>query len=278
MSTIQLGFESWDKCPDSRTSGRAARRRFLRPPRLGPRLTNVDYPERQTERASREAPGREAAAIVATILRLLLVWGLIRAYGHGVAAPLIWLGIIVIADVLDGILARRFLCDSDHRRMADSVVDRISIHTAFLSFVSREPQLVWFYLPLVLRDAINSIGSGQCLRRRKALIIGGGWHKLASLADAALGASFILGGVGIIWVAATFAWLSNYVLLADYIGAYFIALARPPYPVLRRDTVRGLTGCRALVHVAGGADRARSRILPQAEVVGPRNLPREQVA
>jgi phosphatidylglycerophosphate synthase len=196
---------------------------------------------------SSEAKSREKIFLALTGARLGLVIGLVAEYGRSLRLALVWLSGIVVADVLDGILARGFACDSDRRRMMDSIVDRASIHIAFVSFLSTHPALTGFYLPIALRDIINSVGSGICLRARRVLVIGGRWHKVSSLLDAVLGAAFLWGYLPFVWLAAVGAWASNYTLLLDYLGAYSVVVDSPHREALTRLTVRNLVGIRVVL-------------------------------
>ena len=157
-----------------------------------------------------------------TCARLLLLFPLASTVLTGSKLPVVvtWLAVIVIADILDGIVARRFRCDDNWRRIADATVDRITIHAAFLCALFVNADLTVLYLPLAARDAAALLGSFLCLTHRHTLIIGGGWHKLASLIDIPFFLCLLFAGQQVGFVMGIAALLVNYALLVDYVGTY----------------------------------------------------------
>jgi phosphatidylglycerophosphate synthase len=212
-------------------------------------------PESQSEYQPRRVAWAQPPLIVdlLTVARVLLLGGLIWSILAGPEAAWVWVLAIVGADVLDGVLARKLGVDTKRRRSLDAVVDRVCIHASFAVAVAIRPGFVWIYLPLLIRDASALSASGVLLHRRGLLLLGGHWHKLASLSCAAFGIAIltasqtVASGIGYLAIGA------NYALLLDYFGGYLLARARDENDSLR---IVQLAGIRFAVESAFGRRRA----------------------
>ncbi len=167
-----------------------------------------------------------------------------------------WVSSIIVADVLDGVLARRIGCDTIARRAIDATVDRICIHAAFGVAIVLHPEFLALYAPLAVRDSIALTASGLLVARRGVLLMGGHWHKLASLSCACFGLVVLSQSRGIVTGAGVATVAINWVLLGDYVGG-FLAWRSEPTPIAGRYKIRGLIGIRTLL---GGASLTRARI------------------
>jgi phosphatidylglycerophosphate synthase len=156
---------------------------------------------------------------------------------------------IVVADIFDGVLARRLSCDTNTRRSIDAVVDRICIHASFGVAVAIQPAYLAIYAPLLIRDVLALSASGVLLHRRKLLLMGGHWHKLSSLTCAAFGVAILALPAAVAFSIGWGAVLVNYALLCDYAGGYF--LARHKTGIVRFRITR-LAGVRFVAEAAVG--------------------------
>lgn len=77
-----------------------------------------------------------------TLARLLLVWGLVGSYGISPWVSVAWLTAIVLVDLFDGMIARSFGADGTLRRVADVVVDYVSIVWALVAMLAAKQQYV----------------------------------------------------------------------------------------------------------------------------------------
>lgn len=183
---------------------------------------------------------------IATIGRLLFLAILIWSINDGPAHPWIWVAAIVVADVLDGVLARYLRCDTLGRRALDATVDRVSIHTAFGVAITLHPQFVTLYIALAARDCLATAGSGLLLMRYEALLTGGRWHKLASLSSAGFGLTVLGGSTTAVVTTGMIAVVINWALFVDYLGGLLIW--RVVYDhAPGRHTIRHLCGLRVVV-------------------------------
>jgi phosphatidylglycerophosphate synthase len=173
------------------------------------------------------AQGIEIALLGLTASRLLLVVPLIWGIANNPLLAAAALLVLIIVDVVDGAVARAFDVETPLRRLVDSTVDKISIHSASIAVVILEPTLLALYLPLALRDALLSTGSLWCLARRHILIAGGPQHRAASLSYACLGFSALALSPAFVVAFGLFAWIVNYALIADYWHT-FKAVIRDP--------------------------------------------------
>jgi phosphatidylglycerophosphate synthase len=78
------------------------------------------------------------------LLAISLVWRPI------VVAPL--LAAFIVADIWDGVVARKYGSDGPRRRAVDSLVDRIAIHSVLMTCVALGLLPVMLYAILVVRD------------------------------------------------------------------------------------------------------------------------------
>lgn len=192
----------------------------------------------------------EAVLLVVTCLRLLLAMHLARATQQSLLDTTVWLIIVILADVFDGVVARRFGGDTVWRRIADATVDRLSIWLVFAMVLADKRELWLFYLPLAIRGVILSVGSFSCFWRRRIVTIGGRWHKAASLSLGVFGLALVSGSLAAIWATTIIASIINWILLFDYLPVQVAIMRQLPvkkhgHPV--RLSIRGLSGLRSLL-------------------------------
>lgn len=168
--------------------------------------------------------GRMSISGMLTLSRLLVVLGLVWAVISQPTMALLWIVVVMVADVLDGVIARRRGEDTDGRRVLDAAVDRLSIHAAFGTALYLHPAMLWIYMPLLIRDVMALSVGAYVLRRRSLLLLGGHWHKAASLSAAAFGGALVVGPSGLALTLGLLALATNYFLLLDYAGGLLAAL------------------------------------------------------
>lgn len=198
---------------------------------------------------NRNAASRGTISTIATFARLLLLAGLLWSIFGGPGHPWVWVASIIVADIFDGVLARSLGCDTIARRAADAVVDRISIHAAFGIAIVLHPAFLALYAPLVVRDFLALAASGVLLTRHGVLLMGGHWHKLASIGSACFGVTVLSAPYGIALAAGAGAVILNWLLLCDYAGGY-LAWKAGPELTAGRYKIRGLAGIRTLLGAA----------------------------
>lgn len=121
--------------------------------------------------------------VAITMARLLLVWGLIGSYNRSLWLTASWLTVIVMVDLLDGIVGRRFSADGLARRAADATVDGLSILAAFAWLVPDRtgdftlPILAFWCMLLVARGLYVGV-CANALWRKHILVRGKGGHRL----------------------------------------------------------------------------------------------------
>lgn len=164
----------------------------------------------------------EKIAIAFTASKLLLAAAIAStiALHSPRAVPLAFLVVYVLADILDGVLARAWGVDSNTRRMLDAIVDKVSIHAALLACVLTTPGILIFYIPLMIRDLAVSLGYFALITQRGRLFVGPSTHKLSSVCCAAFGVAALGGAPEAIWATSLLALLVNYVLLIDAAGVF----------------------------------------------------------
>jgi phosphatidylglycerophosphate synthase len=194
---------------------------------------------------------RRNTAIAYTLGRLLLVPALLVAIRRSTAEAIGVVALIVFADLADGSLARWSQADSDTRRIADAVVDRVSIHAPFLLVVHMHPDLGRYYWLLLTRDVVLAGSSSFLLFSHKRFVTGDRWHKAASLSAAALGIGMLTASIGVIAVVSAITVLVNYVLLVDYLCVQAVSLRAERSNTLARQVSRDLSGLRWLFTASG---------------------------
>lgn len=192
----------------------------------------------------------EAVLLVMTCSRLVLAVCLAEATQSSLTATVAWLIIVVLADILDGVVARRFGGDTVWRRIADATVDRLSIWLVFAVVLVDQRDLWLFYLPLAVRGVVLSVGSVLCFWRRRMVTIGGRWHKAASLSLGCFGIALVSGSSTALWATAVAAWTINWILLFDYLPVQAAILRQKPVVTQGKPTrisIRHLSGLRSLL-------------------------------
>ncbi len=153
-----------------------------------------------------------------TLSRLLLTALLWVAIGQGLWQTITVLLVVIVADVLDGVIARGLGVDGVQRRFLDAAVDRFSIHSAYAVALWTHPQYLGWYWPLLTRDLLIITGYFAFVRPSHQIITGSAWHKWSNCTLAVLALLVVADIPVAVMLAAPFVIIVGYVLLADYIG------------------------------------------------------------
>ena len=113
------------------------------------------------------------AVLAATVARLSLALLLAVELHRSISIAIGLLIVVIAADILDGVMARRLGVDTNSRRIADTTVDMLSTHVVLLSFIAFHPNFSPLYLPLALRDLASAGVCSTSLLSGRALIVGG---------------------------------------------------------------------------------------------------------
>lgn len=179
--------------------------------------------------------------VTATVARLILALLLAIAIHHSFFISIALLIFVLVADLLDGVWARKNNVDSNIRRSVDGAVDMLSVFIVATSFLITNPQYITIYIPLLVSDTLSATICSVSLVRRKILLIGDKWHKISSLSKAILFFFLLYGEPEFILVSAYTTWVINYVLTIDYVGAYLVVVESHNQQV-KRMIVRNLLG------------------------------------
>lgn len=195
-----------------------------------------------------KAQGREALLIAVTLLRLGFAVGLcMSVWQNGRPfVSLLWLIAIVIADIGDGILARRFGVDNTARRIVDAVVDRISIHSAGIVIVWVHPGSLWLMAPIIARDVTLIFWNWGILHLKHSFITAGNIHRMGTTMYAVVFAIALFStGTEAKIVSALFA-VAVWFLLIDYLRAGLLIPKQPRNRPLARYQACGLRNLRGI--------------------------------
>lgn len=158
--------------------------------------------------------------VIVTVARLGIAVAIIKSINHSLMLTVGLLFVFVVADLLDGMWARRHNADNRARRIADATTDAIAILSIGLYFVWSHPEFVILYIPLLIRDAIVYSFCSYLFLKEKTLLTGGYWHKYGSIAKAALFLSALSGNFTLASVVAFVTYTINYILMIDYFRGY----------------------------------------------------------
>jgi phosphatidylglycerophosphate synthase len=122
-------------------------------------------------RHSESASDRARAGLAAfTIVRLGLIPPVIVTFMVHPMATAAFLGVFMVADLYDGVLARRFDADGPGRRALDSVVDRVAIDSCLIAAWAAGAMPGWVLLGLLARDLYcGGLCMWMLVRRRAAI-------------------------------------------------------------------------------------------------------------
>lgn len=195
----------------------------------------------------------DALMLGVTLGRLALLPELVDAIqDSSLTRTSLMVGAVVVADIADGVVARKLSVDSDYRRIADAAVDRVSMVAAFGAAIGQNPDVLAWYAPLAVRGAVIATGSNMCFWLRKKLVLGGNFHKLASLSAGAMGIGLVAEASPKVMVplaAATYG--IGAVSALDYFGAHRKEFRGGKATKLERVKVRKLSGLRSLLNKNG---------------------------
>ncbi|MFV0434096.1 MAG: CDP-alcohol phosphatidyltransferase family protein [Leucobacter sp.] len=144
-------------------------------------------------------PGSPSVAptmpVLLTFGRIPLVVGMAVAFMLG--APWVsvaFLSIFVVADIFDGDVARKLNLETSLRRLADGVIDRLSVHFV-LGIVAVSVELLWIpWALLAIRDAFQALIGLRVLREKRIVVAGAKWHRVYTVAIALWGSVVMLTG------------------------------------------------------------------------------------
>ncbi len=124
-------------------------------------------PRQRSETTSDRA---KAILVAFTVVRLCLIPPVIATFMVDPAVTTVCLGAFMLADLFDGVLARKFDADGPDRRALDSVTDRIAIDACLIGAwaAGAVPGLV--LLGFLARDVYCGVLCAWMLRRRGAAI------------------------------------------------------------------------------------------------------------
>lgn len=154
-------------------------------------------------------------------------------YHRELAASLI--AFVVVADVVDGIIARKRGEETIRRRVADAVIDRITVHVFCpMALAVCDVTLLW-YIPLLLRDLALLAIILIMMRRKRVIVTPNAIHKIIMLVLAIAGIAVVLEWSASIHVLA-FAYGLLFLSLIDYLFVYLslcrgknLSVYRPSY-------------------------------------------------
>jgi CDP-diacylglycerol--glycerol-3-phosphate 3-phosphatidyltransferase len=111
---------------------------------------------------------------ILSLLRLLLVIPFVTVMLSGLPSARIWgiaiIGLAVLTDYLDGMLARKLDCESQWGRILDPLADKVGIAAVAFVLVIVGDLPLWFFLALAARDVLILLG-GVVLKARIGLVL-----------------------------------------------------------------------------------------------------------
>lgn len=126
---------------------------------------------------------KEAIAISATLARLIITEKLVKDIEkqNGIAVSM---GMFLVADIADGVLARKLDVDTPLRRFTDAAVDRVSIFRAAQAMSKVNPAAKPYFALLGVRDLAATTANTVHYLRTGEAVQGDGLHKLGSMSVA----------------------------------------------------------------------------------------------
>jgi phosphatidylglycerophosphate synthase len=101
--------------------------------------------------------------------------------------------LFVVLDLLDGRFARAGgISDTARRRAVDATVDKLSVHACALAACLHMPEAAACWVPLLVRDAVQTATSLAVMARLRAVVAGAWWHRFFSLSVALWGVTMLL--------------------------------------------------------------------------------------
>jgi phosphatidylglycerophosphate synthase len=177
----------------------------------------------------RLAPTRLGPAIAATTLaRLALIPAIIATLGRAPAVTAIAVCAFVVADVHDGVLARRHDADGPARRSLDSIVDRVAIDACLIAAACIGTLPPVLLVAFLLRDGYCAAQCTRMVRRRRVAIKADWVYRSYNVSIAAWGVSIPYLGhdVAVLLAAALLA--GSAVVAWDLTRLVAVVLAAPP--------------------------------------------------
>ena len=136
---------------------------------------------------NKHTKAKEATVLALTLSRLLLADNIAHRTREG-KRSLGRMGLFVIADIADGVLARRWGVDTPLRKAADAVVDRASTFMMAKAVFDTRPDSRINLSILAAREAVVGASNAYHLMRTGEVVQGHGIHKIGSLSVAGFGA------------------------------------------------------------------------------------------
>ncbi len=191
---------------------------------------------------------RETLLLEATASRLVLGAGLCASLWRH-ASPYLSVALLVaviVADIGDGVVARKLGVDTNGRHVLDAVVDRITIHTTAALVMWLIPETIWIVMPVIVRDIVLILRNWWLLKAKRVIITPGNIHRAGTVLYAVLFATvlFTTGPVAI-WMSIVISAVVWFLLL-DYLRAGKLVPSHPKgggthrYQAIRFRGFRGL--------------------------------------
>lgn len=130
---------------------------------------------------------KETTVVGLTLSRLLLANKIAQRSREG-KRSLGYIGLFVIADIADGVLARRWNVDTPLRRVTDAATDRTSTFVMAKAVYETRPDSRMNLSILAVRELVVGATNAYHFIRTGEVVQGHGVHKLGSLSVAAFGA------------------------------------------------------------------------------------------
>lgn len=196
----------------------------------------------------KSVPGREAWMIVMTVIRIGFGVGLcVSVWRQGSPyTSTAWLVSIVVADIGDGVIARRFGSDTTARRIIDTIVDRLSIHGAMAVIMWRVPGSLVLLMPIVVRDVVLILNNCRLVVTKRLIITPGILHRSGTMLYAVLYAVVLFSTGTAATCAAAVISLIVWFLLFDYLRAGELVPSNPKGEPLARYQAKGLLALRGI--------------------------------
>ena len=124
----------------------------------------------------------------------------------------------VIADVLDGVIARKLDVDSPRRRFLDAAVDRLSVLRAASAMYDINPTSRPYLAALAAREAVVSAANLAHYAKSGEVVQGHGFHKLGTLSISAFALGAASGNENVTHALGAASTTINAVLATDYVS------------------------------------------------------------
>jgi len=157
-----------------------------------------------------------------------------------------WLAAFMVGDHADGVIARWLRVDTNRRRIADVVVDRLTIHPLIVILMWVTPETIWLLLPVFIRDVVLILRNWWLLTYKRVMITADNIHRAGVFLYAVLFVTLLFTtGETAVWVSvaiSVFVWI----LLFDYLRAGALVPIEPKGQPLASYQACGLRALRGI--------------------------------